>query len=463
MRFKNIFLLILGIFAVAAVVWFYTGNQEQLAQMVNLFGWKIPIFQLLLLAFVAGMLCLLPAWVFRDARGAAERWKQKKAVREQAQLENAFRFGVDAVANRRRSEAEEAFRSILKRRPQHRNALIALGEVLRDQGRYEEAAECHRRAIRQDEDDLKAHYSLAEDHVVAGDLPAAEAVYQKIITLRPKRSVAAHEQLRDLYIARGMWARALEVQERLEKLPISDPERRKRIQRARVGLEYEVLRLRMQGGDVKGAAGRLKKLVRAAPEFAPAYVALGEAARLLERDDEALSWFQEGFSKTGSPVFLMCIEDHFLARQHPAGAIAAFRDLAGRRKSDVLPRFFLGRLFSRLEMNDEAWEVFTELQNELPESPTLTYYIARVHERRGDHEEACRLYRRVVQDTQGLRMWFRCGGCGEEAAAWQAYCFKCRAWDTFHVEWMEPTTPGELDVAKAEPVWGAVEPAAWAR
>jgi predicted ATP-dependent serine protease len=59
-------------------------------------------------------------------------------------------------------------------------------------------------------------------------------------------------------------------------------------------------------------------------------------------------------------------------------------------------------------------------------------------------------------------MWFRCGGCGEEAAGWQAYCFKCRAWDTFNVVWMEPTSPGELDVAEAEPVWGAAEPAAGA-
>jgi lipopolysaccharide biosynthesis regulator YciM len=201
-------------------------------------------------------------------------------------------------------------------------------------------------------------------------------------------------------------------------------------------------------------------MVRAHPEFTPAYVALGEAAHELGHDQEAVSWLHDGFARTGAPVFLTRIEDHFLARQNPAGAIKAFRELAGQRKSDVLPRFFLGRLFSRLEMNDEAWEVFTELKAEMPDSPTLTYYIARVHERRSEYEEACGLYRGVVQSTEGLKMWYRCSGCGQEVAGWLAYCLACRAWDTFRVEWMEPTSPQDLDVAEVRPIWSAAKPAA---
>lgn len=457
MRLKSFLFLIVGVFALVAFVWFYTQNEEQLTRTVDLFGWQTHVWVVILIAFIAGIGCLLPIWVVRDFRSAVSQLRRSRVERKDTQVEEEYRAGMNAVVHHRAAEAEKAFRSVLDRRPDHQDALIALGQVLRDQGEFEAAAECHRKAIRRDEEDLRAQYALAEDHEAAGELAAAESVYRRITELRPKRSVAAYEKLRDIHVLRGEWERALETQDRLEKLPAAGRERRELIQRARLGLEYQVALLRLAEGDARGCMIRLKKILRAEPDFTPAYVSLGNAAERLDRDDEAVSWFREGFARTGSPVFLTRIEEHHLSRQDPAGAIAAFRDLVGKRRSDVLPRFFLGRLFSRLEMNDEAWEVFTDLQAELPESPTLAYYVARVHERRGEYEEACRLYRKVVQATEGLRMWYRCTGCGEEVAGWQAFCPRCRAWDTYRVEWMEPTTPRELDVGEVRPVWSAAE------
>lgn len=455
MRFKTFLLLLLLVFMVAACVWFYEENKAALQVSVDLFGWETSAGIAMLLAFMAGLASLLPVWIWRDIQSATERWRHRRELREQAQVEEAYRAGASAVANKRRAEAEKAFRAILDRRPHHRDALVALGVVLREQGRHEEAAECHRKAVRLNEDDLEAHYALAEDLEAVGDLPAAEAVYRKIVELRPKRSVAAHERLRDLYIGQGIWEKALEIQGRLEKLPMKDPARRERIGRARLGIEYEVARVRMADRDFKHAVSRLKKILKDEPAFTPAYVALSEAARKQDRFDEGVKWLREGFAETGSPVFLARLEEQFLSRQDPAAAISTFRDLAESRRSDVLPRFFLGRLFTRLEMIEDAADVFSELRGELPDSPTVSYYVARIQEKRGEHAEACELYRSVIQATEGLRMWYRCTGCGTEVMGWQARCDECRAWDTFLVEWMEPTSPSELDVGEVRPVWGA--------
>ena len=125
-----------------------------------------------------------------------------------------------------------------------------------------------------------------------------------------------------------------------------------------------------------------------------------------------------------------------------------------------MPRFFLGRLFSRLEMIEEAWDQFVELRGRLAHSPTLDYYLGKVHERRGELPEACQLYRNVIQSTGALDVVYRCTGCGAQIIDWQAYCPECRAWDTFRTEWSESSQPPDLGFREPRPVWERSAPSA---
>jgi lipopolysaccharide biosynthesis regulator YciM len=197
----------------------------------------------------------------------------------------------------------------------------------------------------------------------------------------------------------------------------------------------------------------LKKLVRQEPAFTPGHLTLGEALLAAGNDEGALEAWREGYVRSDCFEFLVRISSHYLSRHNPAGAIATFRELAARSGGGQMPRFFLAQLFSRLEMVDEAWKQIMELRDEIAESPTLDYYLARTHERRAELGEACDLYRKVIKDTGGLDLIYHCNGCDATIRGYQSFCSNCRTWDTFKVIWTEPETPTEWDEEAGSPAW----------
>jgi predicted Zn-dependent protease len=178
-------------------------------------------------------------------------------------------------------------------------------------------------------------------------------------------------------------------------------------------------------------------------------VLLGEIAAALDSDPHAaVQVWREGFAATLQPVFLQKIEDLLIAGGDPEAALEVFRAAAAEFPDQLLVRFFLAKLLFRLELRSEAEREFKQLAQLHPESPTLSYYLGRLAERRGDTREAANEYRRVIRAARALDIHYRCAHCHEKQDEWADRCARCSSWNALAVEWRDPSVEKSLPVER---------------
>ena len=137
----------------------------------------------------------------------------------------------------------------------------------------------------------------------------------------------------------------------------------------RLGLAYQKAVECLETDRRAEALEKIDALLAQAPDFLPARILRGEA--LLAGGDEpgAMAAWRSSFLESGRPVFLQRIEDHFIERENPLRAIETLHELIAEAQNDLLPRFFLGRLYYRLEMHDEAFKTLKGLEDRVRSSP----------------------------------------------------------------------------------------------
>ena len=172
------------------------------------------------------------------------------------------------------------------------------------------------------------------------------------------------------------------------------------------------------------------------------------------QDAEAQQTWYRGFEITGSPIILRTLEEHFLQREEPMGAIEALKRCIAQSRPDTLSRFYLGKLYFRLEMLDDALAVLTSLEGRATYAPTLHYLLGRIHERRGNHREATAEYRAVIKEMDLVQLDYRCRACSEILMEWAHRCPSCAEWNSVEVNFREELSLEELGLAPA-PIYTA--------
>jgi tetratricopeptide (TPR) repeat protein len=159
--------------------------------------------------------------------------------------------------------------------------------------------------------------------------------------------------------------------------------------------------------------------------------------------------WEEGYQATGHPIFLTTIEDHFLKEEQPRKAIEALKGAVWRSKKDVLPRFFLGKLYFRLEMLDEALGEFSRLKNRVAYFPALHYHLAKILERHGNYREAIRELEILLVQAEALKVEYVCTTCSKRFPSWSERCERCGEWNSIVVDFREERGVEELGLPSA--------------
>jgi lipopolysaccharide biosynthesis regulator YciM len=120
-----------------------------------------------------------------------------------------------------------------------------------------------------------------------------------------------------------------------------------------------------------------------------------------------------------------------------------------RRGKGTLPRFYLGKLYFRLEMLDDALSVLSSLEGRATHAPTLHYLLGRIHERRHQYREAALQYRLVIKETKLVQLSYQCRACGEATVEWIDRCPACGEWNSVEVDFREEISFEELGLAPA--------------
>jgi len=455
MKLRTFLYILLAMGAAYAMITLFVANRSILMEHTFHFwgGIDLPVGLTLILFLVAGVMIASLAGLTREASKLMDGWRLRKASRTTEEIEEEFARGLAAVLEGRDDEALRHFRAVLERDSRHFNTLLKLGEVLRGQERFDEAIEFHRKAHHLKDDDARPLYALVEDYEAKGDLERARTVLGRIIALK-RDSLSAWRKLRWLHMKERNWTRALAAHQRAEKRSRSRDPRDTSDERYGLGIRFEIAGEQLAAGKPKDAAAALRKLIKDEPQFIPAHVRLGEALRAQGLLSEAVeSWFH-GFESTGSPIFLTVLEEHYLDQEQPLAAIEALKRCVARARKDTLPRFYLGKLFFRLEMLDDALAILQALDGRASYAPTLHYLLGRIHERRRNWRDASIEYRKVIKEMELVQLEYRCRACRDTRADWAPRCGNCGEWNTIEVDFREEISLEELGLAPA-PVYSA--------
>ena len=455
MRIRTVVYLMGGAIAVAVLSILYTSNQDTLNRHVFFgHGLSMPVWFCILMVSGVSMLVPLLFGVLRDLRRMFGSLGARRRLRSLQEAEERYLMGVESMLHGREERALEHFNAVLQVEPNHFEALLRAGEVLRGLRRYPEAIEYHRRAARAKEGDARPLYLLVEDYEESGAMENAKAVLNRIIELNPKRSLSASKKYRAIAVREGDWEKAWEIQQKIESQMAEIGESSKAEKKYHLGIRYMLAQRLIERGKERDAIGILRRLAKMEPGFVPAQLRLGKALSAIGQPEEAVEVWEEGYRATGHPIFLTTIEDHHLGIDQPRRAIEALKAALFTGKKDIVPRFFLGKLYYRLEMIDEALQQFSQMKGQVTYFPGLHYYLAKIMERHGNLREALKELEILLKEAEVLKVEYACSTCARKYPFWIDYCNRCGEWNTVNIDFREERPVEELGISTA-PVYTA--------
>lgn len=466
MKLRTYVGVLLGVLVVTVVSALALRNRDLLFQPFAVGGdASLPLWAALLGAFLLGLLPPLVLVSVQALQNQLARRRSRRLRREEESYEHRFRRAIDQSVDGQHRRAAETLESLLAERPEDYTALLRYGEELRHVGRHAEALEVHRRASVLYPNSTALLYQLAADYEAAGDAEVAREVRNRLLREFPGQGLAVLRRRRDAAMAAGRWHDALRWHEKIGTL-LGPSEGDAGIDHEleegmRVGLVFErALSLleaeTLHENRTREAAEIFRRLRDDEPRFVPAAIFYGEAHLLLGDEKVALDAWRTGFAETGSPVFLQRLEDYFIEVGDPARGIETLHALIAESDHDVLVRFFLGRLYARLEMHDEALRTLEAVEEPMDRSPMFHYLVGRIHSRRNEPKKAAGHFQRGLA-LRGVPGWaFRCSECRKRTEDWQARCDSCGRWNTVELDLGRELRGIDLGVVE-RPHWGGYD------
>jgi lipopolysaccharide biosynthesis regulator YciM len=196
------------------------------------------------------------------------------------------------------------------------------------------------------------------------------------------------------------------------------------------GLHYEQARAELDRGRPAAAIPHLRTALRAARDFVPAAVALGDAQLMVGDAREAIRTWERALEREASLPVLARLERAHRDDGRPTRMIALYRRALERAPGDLALAVALGRVYLELEMLDEAADQLEKVEARAADVPAVHAFLAAVFERRGEWGEACAEYRRALELAHLWEWPHRCAHCGSPIAGWRDRCPGCQRWNS---------------------------------
>lgn len=455
---------IFAVFAIVIVLYFDRLNPE--AVTINLssnYSYTISMVGFFLVSFALGSVIVVIFTLLRDAKNIFLDWRNRQRQKVEARVQETFSKGLYAYLSGKYEQAISFFRDIMKVEPNHFYTLLRIGDAYQQERNYSEAIKFHKRAKKVDEKSLEAQFALANDYVLSASYDEAVSVIQEVIK-KDSSNIEALVRLRDIYIKTGKWDGAHELQGRVVK------HRKESIEDLRLlmGLRYEFARVLFNRGDRGKSKKLLKGIIRADKDFIPAYVTLGDI--FVEEGDggEAADLWEKGYYMNYSEILLHKLEDFYLQLGEPEKIIWIYKKAISLNPQNPALKFYLGKLYYRLEMLDEAFDILAELEGTESSMPELYKLLGTIYERKEELGKAVAEFKKALGLRKRVVVPYFCPFCDCHTYEWSGRCPRCGAWNSFTVSPVHlkkdtyPATRNKWKNNKLEPVykdsieWGRV-------
>ena len=439
MRLVNVFFIVLLLLVLMVLGNLYLTNHDLLVREVVMFGESIKLQSVILITFLLGFLLNVLYTgimeIIRLVRGLNDSADTRLVKRISERMQDARNL----VAHGLPREAKEILASILEQRREHIPARLLLGDILLKTGSADEAVKLFKSLCGDEPDHVEAHYQLAEALMAVRNSDASLAVLKKLAADQPKKALRAWRRLRALHMEAQRWEEALEAHKKLTTLFPNALTPGEKAQGS--ALAYQVGMAKVEADQFKDAAQVFQQVIKDEPDFVPAYLSLGRCMILQDQEAQGLEILLEGFRKTGEGTFLQELEDYFIQLGRPEDGLALMRRVAATSRHSTTAKFFLGKMLYRLEILDEALDLFQEVRSQVVYSPILFFFMAKIHSRRARLDAALNEYRQLLRNLGILKLRYECAVCGHRTQDFSDRCDSCGSWNSNHFMFKESDLP----------------------
>ncbi len=403
---------------------------------------------LVLLSIATGALVVALVVGIRETRRMTLNWRHIRLRRREEKVAALHRDGTHAFLSKRISEAVGLFEKALALDPHRTDSLLWLGNIHRFQRNYTEAIRLHRSAQSVDGRNIEVLLELAKDLQGAKHFEEALQALQDILKLDPSNLTALSRQ-RDLLIRLEKWSDALEIQQRLVKTTL--PEQEQRSERALlVGITYEVGRQELERGRPGKARPYFRTAIKRDRTFLPAYIGLVEVLIHEGNPKNAGRILRKVYGKTKNIIILHRLEELYLDLGEPGEIIAIYQEATQREPEDAVLQFYMGKLYYRLEMVDEALDLLSGLEGPPGQLDDLHKIMANLYLRKQQTDLAVEELQKALALKKRVVVPYMCTACRQHAREWSGRCRQCGRWNTYvALPWVDTlgTTPPEEEPA----------------
>ncbi|MGE3977772.1 MAG: tetratricopeptide repeat protein [Nitrospira sp.] len=388
-------------------------------------------------------------------------WRSSRLIRRKEKVDTLHRDGTHAFMSKRTSEAITLLEKALAIDPNRVDSLLWLGNIYRSEQNYPEAIRLHQHAQRVDDRNIEVLLELGKDLEEAKRYEEALQTLQNILKIEPDNLTALIRK-RNLNIRMERWSEALEIQHRLLKANLPTPEKQAEAALL-VGCMYEVGRQLLERGHPDKARRYFRGAIKKDRSFLPAYIGMGEILLHEGKTKDAVEILKKVYSRTRSVIILHRLEELFLDQGEPSEIIRVYQEALQQDPHNPILQFYLGKLYYRLEMVDEAFDLLSTIEG--PQDHLLDYHkiMANLYLRKQHFEEAIVELKKALSFKKRVVVPYICTQCQQESIEWTGRCRRCAKWNTLTaLPWLEAghtTSPaGEPSSVRAVPYQGIASP-----
>ncbi|MEW6675727.1 MAG: tetratricopeptide repeat protein [Nitrospirota bacterium] len=392
-------------------------------------SYEIPTIALILLSSVAGAFAMLFVFVVRDTKRFIDNWQYQRKQKKEAKVQELYSKALNSLLAHNEDEAKELLKEVLSEEPEHLDALLRLGDIAVSEEDFQKAGEYYQKARDLNPQNLETLFAIERFMEKTGRWSEALGYIDEILEI-DEGNLSALYKKRDILERQDRWDDLVFVQKSILRNEHAEKDRN-REQQNLIGYKYEYGRHSLENGELEKAKRAFRTVLRIDRDFIPATLGLAEVLLREGETEEAINLLEKSYEQTSSMITLSRLEDLLISLGEPSRLIRIYKNNLSKNPQDLVIKFFLGKLFYRLEMIDDAFEILTSIDTGGAVYPELHQLIGNLYMRRNQLERAVHEFKKAVDIKRTVRLTYCCRDCGYPSSEWSGRCPACKNWGTF--------------------------------
>ncbi|MBI5102388.1 MAG: DUF1049 domain-containing protein [Nitrospirae bacterium] len=391
--------------------------------------YEAPKSVLVLLSMAIGVLVTFIFFAIRDTKKFIENWQYQKKQKQDIKVQELYSRALNAILAHNDDAAREALEGVLADEPDHIDALLRLGDLYVSREDYQKAVSYYHKARAVAPNNLQMLFSIENVLEKTGRWTEALKYIDDILDIDEDNLTAMYRK-RVVLEKQGRWDDLVSLQQTVIKHTHGDKDKKSEQDRL-IGYKYEYGRDSIENNQLEKAKKAFKTVLRLNKDFIPAILGLAEVMLREGESEEAVNLLEKAYDSSSSKIILSRLEDLLISLGEPGRLISIYKGSISKNPGDPGIKFFMGKLFYRLEMIDDAFETLSGMEMLGISYPELHHLLGNIFLRRNQPEKAARQYLKVFDIKKSLGLPYCCRQCGYNSEEWSGRCPDCREWDTF--------------------------------